>query len=221
MSLTLYLKEFWESSCSGILLRWGFSVCFFYFLHAVVLIRNSICSSNQCIDFPPANVGQTEQICFQTWPQIKRRRTNPLCVCVCVWEQTESPSSDRRFAFWSGAQDGCYCSLAFDYSGKLFFFSVSDEVFWEICPLNCDCMETSICGFSKFITSTDVQSELDRGKVRTTGLCNTHHSLIGTEEDLQGWILFALSGLIWFLSGLSGVHEVKFGCMVRYSYSDV
>lgn len=50
------------------------------FVRAVVLIRNPICSSNQRIDFPPTNTGQTFQICLHTRPRIEPCRTNPFCV---------------------------------------------------------------------------------------------------------------------------------------------
>lgn len=59
---------------SGILLK--FSV----FVRSADLIRNPIRSSNQSIDFPPTNTGQTLQICLHTQPQIEPCRTNPFCV---------------------------------------------------------------------------------------------------------------------------------------------
>lgn len=84
ISLCRYQAMMSVEGILGIFLCWdedSVSVVF-CFLHAAVLIRNSIRSPNQRIDFPPANAGQTEQICFQTWPQIKPPPQNkyPLCV---------------------------------------------------------------------------------------------------------------------------------------------
>lgn len=99
---------------SGIFLKFSVFVC------AVVLIRNLICSSNQGIDFPPTNTGQTFQICLHTQPQIEPCRTKSLLCVGAEKEELKCSSSSSTPTVFSlrrrEGQDGfgCFCSLAFD-----------------------------------------------------------------------------------------------------------